>query len=201
MVSGFLQNSQRKSVGKVIFVDDDLGLHLRVIRISQDMSDTALRSHPLGRISRNLSHNNLIRSSPLGLSLRNKEFLNNSFVLRDDVGIILSPHKLSHNLVTSPFQNPDDRSFPSFLTDGFHPGHHSVSMHGLPEISRTNEYILLPFPFRNDEAISVRMAFDPAHDEIHLDGQAVTIPADLDNLPLVRQVPEYLPNPLPLVLC
>src|SRR4030042_1290546 len=99
MVSGFLQNSRRESMGEVIFMDNDLGFHVRIIRISQDMSHPALWSYPLTRVSRNLSHNNLMGPSPFCLSLRDIDFLNDSLVLRDDVRIILSPHHLSHNFV------------------------------------------------------------------------------------------------------
>src|SRR3972149_4583742 len=93
---------------KIVFVDDDLEFYFRIIRISQNLSHPTLRTCPLRRVTCDLSHHDLIGARPLRLPFRDIDLLENSLVLRDEVGIILRSHKLTHDLPKSPLENPDD---------------------------------------------------------------------------------------------
>ena len=82
------QRSGREPGREVIFMDDDLWINLRIVRISQNVGDSPFRSCPLCRVPGNFRHHDLIRPCPFRLSFRDEDFRKDAFVLRDDVRII-----------------------------------------------------------------------------------------------------------------
>src|SRR4030042_4104565 len=175
-------------MGKIVVVDDDLGLHLRIIGVTQDVSDSAFWPCSFGRVLSDLRNHYLIGTSPLRLSFRNIDLLKDSLILWEEVRILFGFHELAHDLAERSFQNSDDLSFPPFPPDRLHSGYHPISMHRLFEIFWTDEDIFFSLCFWNDETISVRMTLDLSHNQIHLQRKAVTVSSNPNDLSLIFQI-------------
>ena len=90
-------------------------------------------------------------------------------------------------------EDADDPAFRAAVGDPLDAGHDAIAMHRLIQIAAGNVDVarhLLERPIRHDEAKAARVGRDPADDEIHPVGQAVTVAARLHQLAVGHQLPE-----------
>tara|TARA_B100002049_G_scaffold191082_1_gene148072 strand:- start:822 stop:1133 length:312 start_codon:yes stop_codon:yes gene_type:complete len=75
-----------------------------------------------------------------------------------------------HQRGGSPFKNPDNPTFGSFMLDpSLNPSHHSIAVHCLMKVSTGNVYILIKVVFRfwREEAKAPGVYMHPTNNKIH----------------------------------
>ena len=145
---------------------DDLVLNLRIIRISQDLPDFALRPLIRPRLNHDGNHHNHSILNLLGLLIDESNRVAVAFVQGSHVNALTIAKELAHDGLSPPrdngknlpFQRTQSLSFSR--TAGRNETHlHRVPINSAPHFVWGNEDILFQWGFfRNDKAVAIRMS-------------------------------------------
>jgi hypothetical protein len=95
----------------------------------------------------------------------------------------------AHDPLQPALEHADDPALRALGGHALHAGHHPVAVQGLLQVDGGDVDVALAFPapLGHHEPVAGGVAGEPAHDEVHLRGQADPRAPDLDQLPVLDE--------------
>src|SRR3990170_7550821 len=179
----------RESVGQGILSYNNLYLHIRVVRLSEDSNNFSERRNFFCRPSHYLGLHNLTFFNIAAFLWRNYDLLQNPFIRRNNNPKPLAPFKPPHNGLVRPIQNSYNPAllFAATFCKAFNPHNYFISVHCSFKVSGIYKYIIAAV-FRHDKTKSVRMTGKLANNKVHLCRKAVSLASYLYNAAVFNQL-------------
>jgi hypothetical protein len=191
-------------VRNAVLAENDFGVDTGIVDVAQHFDNASRRPTRRARPARDFDRHHLARLRVMRLAARNLDVGGQSPVERRDEskagridGIAADDGR------GRAFENLDDLSFgaPVFAI-ALDAHDDAIAVHGFPEVVLGHVDVArqaLDGPFGRDESEPGRVAVQLADHEVHAIGQPVAVAFDLDQRPVVNEVPQVALEDGPLV--
>ena len=182
---GFRFDLRREGVGELVLGHDDLEVHAGILEPAEHLQHAPGRAPRGGGRPRDLGRDHLARPGPLVVAGSDRQLVEDPLVERHHVASEAPVFFVAaDDPLQAPLQHADDAALGTFRRVALDARHHPVAVERLLHVDRRDVDVASAAPglLRDHEAVTGRVAGEPAHHEVHARRQAHAPPADFHDL-------------------